>query len=201
MYRVLLTLAWFAGTIYATIPLFALIVRPFAKFLRARRSRLLLIIPSWFAMMAVVYFLTWQWREAVLYRAPAAWLVAIFLFVPAILIYPRSSLHFMHIQVIERGKLVEPGRERRLVTSGIRQHIRHPVYLAHLCMLLALTVGSGEIVLYGLTVFALLTGGPMICQEEAELERRFGEEYLAYKRAVPAVLIPPLFRLARARQR
>jgi protein-S-isoprenylcysteine O-methyltransferase Ste14 len=200
MHRALLTLAWLVGTIYATIPLFALIVRPFAKFLRARRSRLLVIIPSWFGMMAVVYFLTWQWREAVLYRTPAAWLAAVFLFAAAILIYPRSRLQFFQIQVVGRREL-EPGRERRLITSGIRQHIRHPVYLAHLCMLLALTVGSGEIVLYGLTVFALLTGWPMIWQEEAELERRFGEEYLAYKRAVPAVLIPPLFRLARARQR
>src|SRR5713101_6149544 len=37
MYCALLTLAWLVGTIYATIPLFTLIVRPFAKFLRARR--------------------------------------------------------------------------------------------------------------------------------------------------------------------
>ena len=64
-------------------------------------------------------------------------------------------------------------------------------------MLLGLTVGSCEVVLYVLTVFALLTDGPMICQEEAELERCFGKEYLAYKRAVPAVLIPCLSRLAR----
>ncbi len=151
-------------------------------------------------MMAVIYFLTWQWREAVLYRAPAAWLAAVFLFATAILIYPRSRLHFFHIQVMSRKEL-EHGQERRLVTSGIRQNIRHPVYLAHLCMLLALTVGSGELVLYGLTVLALLTGWPMIWQEEAESERRFGEEYRAYKRAVPAVLIPSIFRLARARQR
>jgi len=200
VYRALLTLAWLVGTIYATIPLFALIVRPFAAFLRVRHSRLLVIIPSWFAMIAVIYFLTWQWRGAVLYRSPAAWLAAVFLFATAILIYPRSRLHFFHIRVVGRREL-EHGRERRLVTSGIRQHIRHPIYLAHLCMLLALTVGSGEIVLYGLTALALLAGWPMIWQEEAELERRFGEEYRAYKRAVPAVLIPPLFRLAGARQR
>jgi protein-S-isoprenylcysteine O-methyltransferase Ste14 len=193
-------LAWFVGTIYATIPLFALIVRPFANFLRARHSRLFVIIPSWFGMMAVAYFLTWRWREAILYRTPTAWLAAVFPFAAAILIYPRSRLHFFHIQVAGRRGL-RPGQERRLITSGIRQHIRHPVYLAHLCMLLALTVGSGEVVLYGLTVFALLTGWPMIRQEEAELERRFGEEYVAYKRAVPAVLIPPLFHVARARQR
>jgi protein-S-isoprenylcysteine O-methyltransferase Ste14 len=49
-------------------------------------------------------------------------------------------------------------------------------------------------VLYALTTFALLTGWPMIRQEEAELEDRFGEEYRAYKRAVHAVLVPRLFR-------
>jgi protein-S-isoprenylcysteine O-methyltransferase Ste14 len=200
MYRALLTLAWLVGTINGTIPLFALIVRPFAKFLRSRQSRLLVIIPSWFGMLAVVYFLTWQWRNAIFYRTPAAWLAAVSLFATAILIYPRSRLHVFHIQAVGRREL-ELGREQRLITSGIRRHIRHPVYFAHLCMLLALAVGSGETVLCGLTVFALLTGWPMIWQEEVELERRFGEEYLAYKRAVPAILIPPLFRAGRARQR
>ena len=59
-------LAWFVGTIYATIPLFALIVRPFAGYFRARRSRLYAIVPSWFVMMAVIYFITWPQRESVL---------------------------------------------------------------------------------------------------------------------------------------
>ncbi len=67
-------------------------------------------------------------------------------------------------------------------------------------MLLAWTLGSGEVVLYGLTIFALLTGWPMIRQEEAELERRFGDEYRAYKRAVPATLLPDVFHLAKAGQ-
>lgn len=119
MCRALLRLAWLVGTIYATIPFFALVVLPFAKFLRARRTRLLVSsIPFWFAMMIVVYFLTWTWREAVLYRAPAAWLVAVFPFAAAILIYSGSRLHFVHIQVKGRRKL-EPGREQRLITSGI----------------------------------------------------------------------------------
>lgn len=197
MYRVVLTLAWLVGTIYAMIPLFALIVRPFARFLRARKSRLLLIIPSWFAMMAIVYSLTWRWREVILYRSLAAWVTAGLLFTTAILIYPRSRLHFSSVG----SRHLSAGSERRLITRGIRQQIRHPIYLAHLCVLLGLTVGSGEIALYGSSLFALLTGWPMIWQEEVELERRFGEEYLAYKRAVPAVLIPPLFRVVRARQR
>lgn len=60
-------------------------------------------------------------------------------------------------------------------------------------MLLAWTEGSGEVVLYALTILALLTGWPMIRQEEAELEHHFGDEYLAYGRAVPAGLLPRLF--------
>lgn len=68
-------------------------------------------------------------------------------------------------------------------------------------MLLAWTVGSGEIVLYVLTIFALLTGWPMILYEEAELEHRFGEEYRAYKRAVPAALVPRIFLFEKAKPR
>ena len=200
MYRKVLTLAWFVGTVYATIPLFWLMVHPFSARLRARRSRHLIIIPAWFGMMAVVYLMTWPWRTAVLYNAPVAWLAAVFLFAAAIYIYHRSRLHFSRIQVMGRSQLAL-GQERRLVTGGIRQKIRHPIYLAHLCMLLAWTVGSGEVVLYGLTVFALLTSWPMVRQEEVDLERHFGDEYRNYKRAVPAAFVPGIFRLAKTRKR
>jgi len=202
MYRAVLTLSWFAGTIYATIPLFSLVVRSLAKLLRARvHSPLQVMIPSWFIMMGVIYFMTWPWREAVLYRAPRAWLASVFLFGAAIAIYHRSRLNFSHVPLMGNSGR-DPRRGRRLVTSGIRQQVRHPIYLAHLCMLLAWTVGSGGIVLYGLSIFALLTGWPMIRQEEAELESRFGDEYRTYRRAVPAALMPSVlrFRLTKSRQ-
>ena len=38
MYHAALTFAWLVATIYATIPLFWLMVHPFAHLLRARRS-------------------------------------------------------------------------------------------------------------------------------------------------------------------
>jgi hypothetical protein len=202
MYGALLTLAWFAGTIYATIPLFSLVTRPLVKLLRTRmQSPLHVVIPFWFIMMAVIYFVTWPWREAVLYREPLAWVASAFLFGTAIVIYHHSRLGLSHVPLVSRsGPNLRQGR--RLATSGIRQEIRHPIYLAHLCMLLAWTVGSGGIVLYGLTILALLTGWPMIRQEEAELESRFVDEYRAYRRAVPAALIPRVrrFRLPKSRQ-
>jgi protein-S-isoprenylcysteine O-methyltransferase Ste14 len=40
----------------------------------------------------------------------------------------------------------------------------------------------------GLTVSAIVTGTVMIRMEDAELEKRFGEEYSAYCERVPAIL-------------
>jgi protein-S-isoprenylcysteine O-methyltransferase Ste14 len=193
MYRGVLIVAWFAGTIYATIPLFCLGLYTFSHFWRKHRPPLHVVIPAWFVMVATVDLMTWTWREAVLYHSPAAWVVAAVLFATAIVIYQRSRLDFLHVRIVGR---IEPKHvpERRLVTGGIRQHIRHPIYLAHLCMLLAWTVGSGELVLYVLTVFAVVTGWPMIRREERELELRFGDEYRAYMQAVPPKLLSHVFR-------
>ena len=110
MYRPLLTLSWFAGTIYATIPLFSLVVRPLAKLLRARvHSPSQVMIPSWFIMMGVIYFMTWPWREAVLYRAPRAWLASVLLFGAAIVIYHRSRLSFSHVSLVGHWTRPSPG--------------------------------------------------------------------------------------------
>ena len=78
--------------------------------------------------------------------------------------------------------------EQRLVTTGIRGRVRHPVYLAHLCEMLAWSMGTGLVVCYGLTAFAVLTGAVMIGMEDQELEMRFGEEYRRYRARVPAIV-------------
>ena|ERR1700730_3805527 len=174
MYRVVLTLAWFVGPIYAMIPLLALIIRPFKKFLRARRSPLYVIIPSWFVMMAVVYFMTWPWREAVLYHALAAWLAGF----P--IRYRHSDLLSLAPALLSdshRGPpRPKPGRKRRL---ELRASVNRSDIPSTLPTCACCWVGAGEIVLYGLTILALLTGWPMIRHEQAELEHRLSEEYRA----------------------
>jgi len=54
--------------------------------------------------------------------------------------------------------------------------------------MLAWSVGTGLVVCYGLTIFAVVTGAVMIRSEEKELEQRFGKEYREYKGRVPAVV-------------
>ena len=62
------------------------------------------------------------------------------------------------------------------------------MYLAHLCQLLAWSLGTGLAVCWGLTAVAIITGAVMIHMEDAELEKRFGEAYRAYRNSVPAVI-------------
>jgi protein-S-isoprenylcysteine O-methyltransferase Ste14 len=78
--------------------------------------------------------------------------------------------------------------QQRLVTTGIRARVRHPVYLGHLCEMLAWSVGAGLAVCWALTAFAIMTGAVMIHLEDVELETRFGDEYRQYRSRVPAVL-------------
>jgi len=49
-------------------------------------------------------------------------------------------------------------------------------------------LGTGLGVCWGLTGFAIVSGAMMIRMEDAELEKRFGNTYRAYRNVVPAVI-------------
>jgi methanethiol S-methyltransferase len=116
------------------------------------------------------------------------WVPALFLFGIGLWLYSRSSQDFSARQLGGFPEVVSGHHEQRLVMTGIRARVRHPVYLAHLCEMLAWSIGTGLLVCYGLTFFAMVTGAVMIRMEDRELEARFGEEYRRYKARVPAVV-------------
>jgi protein-S-isoprenylcysteine O-methyltransferase Ste14 len=164
-------------------------IHPFADRWRARRrSPYRVLLPVWMAMWAAMAIITEPWRDFVLYRTPWAWFPAVLLFAAGLFIYSRSSKSFSAKQLGGLPEVHGRNREQRLVTDGIRSRVRHPVYLAHLCEMLAWSVGTGLAVCWGLTTFAMITGAVMIRMEDAELEQRFGEAHLAYRNSVPAVL-------------
>jgi protein-S-isoprenylcysteine O-methyltransferase Ste14 len=104
----------------------------------------------------------------------------------------RSRIDFSSKQLVGLPELRAEHPEAKLVTTGIRRRIRHPVYLAHFCEMLAWSIGTGLAVCYALTMFAVFTGALMISKEDEELEARFGDQYRAYRQQVPAVIPRPL---------
>jgi len=139
-------------------------------------------------MWVVVAGITFRWRTIRLYENSWLWIPAVALFTAGFWLYSRSSKDFSARQLGGTPEIVAGQRDQRLVTTGIRAHVRHPVYLAHLCEMLAWSLGTGLAVCYGLTLFAVTSGAAMIRMEDAELEKRFGEDYRQYRARVPAVL-------------
>ena len=164
-------------------------VHPRAEAWRQRvSSPFRVLVPAWLLMWFGIGALTAPWRTVALYSNPVSWLPAALLFAGGIYLYSHAGSHFSLSQL---GGLpeVRPNRgDDRLVTSGIRARVRHPVYLAHLCEMLAWSVGSGLLVCWRLTGFAIVTGAVMIHLEDAELEQRFGDDYRNYRQSVGAVI-------------
>ena len=187
-------IGWLACVVYSTIPAFWLVIHTRIEHWRSRRGLpYSIIVPGWMAIWVVVAVVTMRWRAVALYRAWWMWVPAVALFLLGFWLYREAGVQFSREQLYGLPELKSGGAEQRLVTTGIRARVRHPVYLAHLCEMLAWSLGTGLAVCYGLTAFAVLTGAVMIRAEDAELERRFGEEYRAYRERVPAV-IPRLWR-------
>jgi protein-S-isoprenylcysteine O-methyltransferase Ste14 len=189
MLPLLRTIGWLACIIYATIPSFWLLIHPRVEYWRTRpHSPYRVLLPLWVAMWIVLGLITALWRDVSLYSTGWGWIPGVLLFAIGLRIYQLSGKHFSGAQLGGLPEIQRGHSEQSLVTAGIRKRVRHPVYLAHLCEMLAWTIGSGLVVCYGLTVFALLTGIVMIRLEDKELEQRFGEEYREYRRKVPAIL-------------
>jgi protein-S-isoprenylcysteine O-methyltransferase Ste14 len=188
MLRWLNLCGWLACIVYSTIPSFWFLIHPLtAQWRRRKRSPYFILLPVWIGMWVTLGLITERWRESALYSTQWLWVPAGFLFAAGLWLYRQSAQGFTAKQLGGIPELHPHSNEQRLVTTGIRERIRHPVYLAHLCEMVAWSLGTGLAVCWGLTAFAVVTGAVMIRMEDDELEKRFGAEYATYKERVPAV--------------
>lgn len=182
-------LGWLACVVYSTIPSFWLMIHPLAdRWREQHKSPYRTLVPVWIAMWVIMIAITFRWRAVLLYDNAWLWLLSAALFASGIWLYMHSGEGFSPAQLGGVPELRAGHPDQRLVTSGIRARVRHPVYLAHLCEMLAWSVGTGLVVCFGMTAFAIATGAVMIRLEEVELENRFGEAYREYRRRVPAII-------------
>jgi protein-S-isoprenylcysteine O-methyltransferase Ste14 len=177
------------GSVYCTIPLFWLVFHPFVERWRQYgRRAYVAIIPLWGAFIAAAFVLSWPFRHLHLYESKLPWVMGILFILAGFSIYRSATLGFARAQISGLAELEPQRHDQKLVVSGIRTQVRHPIYLGHLCEVFGWTVGTGSIALCGLLVFAAITGAIMIRREDAELEQRFGDLYRQYRNSVPALL-------------
>jgi|HubBroStandDraft_1064217.scaffolds.fasta_scaffold02799_7 protein-S-isoprenylcysteine O-methyltransferase Ste14 len=187
--QTLQTIGWIACVIYATIPSFWLLIHPRVEFWRSRpRSPYRILLPAWIAMWLLLAVVTGHWRNLTIYHRWWSWMPAACLLAAGLILYKFSGSGFSPAQLGGLPELLSDHSQQHLVTTGIRARVRHPVYLGHLCEMLAWSTGTGLTVCWALTAFAVVTGAVMIRLEDNELENRFGEEYCRYRSTVPAVL-------------
>lgn len=180
--------AWLIAIVYCTIPSFWLVVHPRARKLGRAERPLAAAGAIWFGMWVMMGAVTWPFRHVLLYQWNWSWVAAAPFFLAGFAVYALGKRRFTADQLLGRTELHPEKHEQRLVTDGIRQHVRHPIYLGHFLELLAWSVGTGMTVIYAMTAFAVVTGLLMVRAEDRELEQRFGEAYRAYRLRVPALL-------------
>jgi protein-S-isoprenylcysteine O-methyltransferase Ste14 len=180
---------WIACVVASTIPAFWLLIHPQAERWRSRRqSPYRILVPAWIGMWVLVAAITAPWRGVLLYENAWTWIPAGALFCAGLILYKLSHGEFSLVQLGGLPEIWHHHSRQHLVTTGIRARVRHPIYLGHLCEMLAWSVGTGLAVCWALTALAITTGVFMIRTEDEELEKRFSEEFRQYRAAVPAVL-------------
>jgi len=178
-----------ACSLYCTIPLFWLVVhRWIHRWRRWGRRAYMRVLPIWTAFILAAFLILWPFRFAHFYANWFAWIPAALSFVLGLFVYRAAFKDFKRSQVSGLAELEPQQHHQHLVTSGVRAHVRHPIYLGHLCEVCGWCVATGMVALYFLAAFAIVTGAVMIRIEDRELEARFGDAYRAYRTAVPAVI-------------
>ena len=101
-----------------------------------------------------------------------------------ILVAASLGLFFWAASAMRRGGASIPTGEptNALVLSGPYRFSRNPIYLSMICLLLGIGIWANSLWFLGLAAIAVaaLNWG-VISREEHYLERKIGEEYLAYK--------------------
>jgi protein-S-isoprenylcysteine O-methyltransferase Ste14 len=125
----------------------------------------------------------WQAREPLPYWSPVRVLGGLLLVAGVIALIQA----FVRFVVEGFGTPAPVAAPERLVVGGVYRHVRNPMYVAILAAIVgqALLLGRLGLLLYAAAAW-LIAAAFVHWYEEPTLTRRFGADYEAYRRAVPA---------------
>ena len=110
--------------------------------------------------------------------------LGVMLLVAGLIVLVRAFVRFVVEGLGTPAPIAAP---ERLVVGGLYRYVRNPMYVAILGAIIgqALLLGQLGLLLYAAALW-LISAGFVRWYEEPTLTRRFGTEYEAYRRAVPA---------------
>jgi len=125
----------------------------------------------------------WQVRDPAPYWAPMR-VLGVILILAGLIVLIQAFLSFV-VEVLGTPAPIAP--PERLVVGGVYRHVRNPMYVAVLATLVGqgLLLGQLGLLLYAAALW-LIAAAFVRWYEEPTLARRFGANYEAYQRAVPA---------------
>ena len=143
----------------------------------------LLVVPGTVVGLIPWLLTGWQVREPVPYWAPMRVLGAVLL-VAGLNVLVQAFVRFVVEGLGTPAPIAAP---ERLVVGGLYRYVRNPMYVAILAAIVgqALLLGQLGLLLYA-AAFWLISAAFVRWYEEPTLTRRFGADYEAYRRAVPA---------------
>jgi protein-S-isoprenylcysteine O-methyltransferase Ste14 len=125
----------------------------------------------------------WQVRQPAPYWAPLR-VLGVMLLLAGVIVLVQAFVRF----VVEGFGTPAPiAAPERLVVGGVYRYVRNPMYMVVLAAIVgqALLLGRLGLLLYAAAMW-LIAAAFVRFYEEPTLTRRFGAEYEAYRRAVPA---------------
>ena len=150
-----------------------------------RMAKAVLILPGT-ALIYIPLLIHWfsgGWPFGGMVGTGLQQVVAVFLAIPAVILAAKTMAQFVHEG---EGTPAPWDPPQRFVVSGPYRHVRNPMLSAVILMILAEAVALNSKFLLGWAVaFFLLNTLYFVFLEEPGLERRFGEDYVQYKAAVP----------------
>ncbi|MBI2682183.1 MAG: isoprenylcysteine carboxylmethyltransferase family protein [Acidobacteriales bacterium] len=186
--NILRGVSWLFVAVYATIPVYWLVIHPFPGFWRGRKGAVMPMLGSiWLGSVVLAALATWPLLDRLVYATPWSSLAALVMAIPGLYIYRQTRPGFTRAQLIGQAEVRPEEHPQVLVTTGLRQKVRHPIYSGHFLMMTAWTAAGGTLAHYALWSFGIITGALMVHFEEKELVQRFGDAYREYQHTVPAI--------------
>lgn len=142
-------------------------------------------IPPPVLALGAVLFMLWaqRWGQPLFIAKEIRWIAAGLFFLMGLGIEITAIWTFRQVKTTINP--LKPQATARLVTQGIYQYSRNPMYVGLACQLLALVCFlAAPIALIGVALFVASMNWLQIEPEEAAMTKLFGQEYVNYQRQV-----------------